>query len=1031
LLVLGTFTLLIWTKQGLQIDNIELFNLKFSKVYIKWNKKLHIDIKEIEKTSTSDDPFSLPPIYRLLVLLEHTTDELHINHFIDQSVDLNISYQDRELLITSDNFDLKAKSQFNKASITIPKLELDIKPLDLKVSGEARIFEKHNRIEMLSHAIIDGKSEGDFFVEIKDDIMNISAHSHPVNSLEFLNRFIYIPDSVKPWIFTKLTASTYQLKKLTTSFPLSNPKLFLPNLYVKAKVKDSIYKFEDKLEPIESPEAIVEFSKGSLTIVPTHAIYDDQVIDDAKVALIDIEKAPQLQLFFHTTKHINPAFLNIIKHYVKELPIKQFSGNNDIDFNLSLDLLTSNVNVAVDADIHDANLSIDNHALEIYDAKVHLRNSKVIIDYAKIKSFQALKTSLSGSLDLNTLLGDFKLYVSNFYTPIVKLLNDITVHIKLKKDGIYARTSTAHWKLFNKLNFRAGKHTLYLDKQNRLHISKIHLQKFGFLDAYLEGAISLDNSEKNNTLKLSLQELKVALDENETLALNYPFSIEVNPDNAYAVDSNRSINFTLNNKPISLGGIHFDMNKYINFNIDDFRFYDELRGTMDVNYSLEEHAGVVDIDALSAKLDFINPPALKVDKQSLHFTINNKDKLLIHEDDYNITYSYQKKLHQIAFHDIQKLIPFSPILQKLTVEKGKFKIISRDLKHYNLFATINYFPIQGYLNTNINDTIFLAASYNKKDGFQSVINDAITVKLQKAIELSIEKTNLDLRPFLKSDDSKEENSKKALNLPAINISAEDGFLQLTDKDKILYSKLFSSLKGDTIKASLFHEKGKALLLLKNSDIELYGEGFNDDFIKSLINFQGLSGGKYNFFIKGNDKKLLGGIEIDNATAKGFALYNNILSFLNTIPAIVTFNSPGFNAKGFKVNHGEIHFEKEKNIINFKQIKLKGSSSNILGSGYVDLEKNSINLTLRIFLLKDIGTIISSVPIAGYLLLGDDGSLTTTIAINGDLNDPDINIELGKDIIMAPINIIKRTILSPVRLYDWLSGDNFQEDEPKF
>lgn len=1017
---------MIWAKQGISIDSLSLLDHKFSKVYIKWNKKLHIKILSLLNTAKDSSTLSVPPLYRILKVLDHTTEEIEISHYITGEYDLAINYNKRDLYINSAQLKASASLKFLKSYILIPDLKLDIKKFKLKMDGEVRISEKHNQIEILSHAQVNETLEADFFIDMTKNRIELSANSKSIPNLNFINRFVSISNSVKPWIFDKLQADSYQLDKLSTHFSPSKPSEMLSNLKAKATLKNVTYNFDKALSPIVSEIATIEYKNRRISITPTNATYHGYKISNTEVLLSNLKYQPRLLLSFHTKEHVNPTFLKIIEHYLQKIPLKQFSGDNDIDFQLDMDLSSSKIHIQTDIQVKDAELLVNNHPLYIHDARVRLDDNELTIKHAKFKSFRKLQTSLSGKINLKSLLGDLKINIAKFSTPLTKLLNDVVMKLHFRSDGIHINTSNSHWQLFKNFNLMATKNSLFIDKNKTLYVDNLRFYKPGFIDANLKGRLVLDGKKTANTLLFDVKQIKAIMDNNETVVLEHPFKIKADTFNPNHFTASRSIDFSVAKKPVSLKALSFHIGRDIKLLIEDFRYKDSFQTDLDFHFNQESQLGAIELKHINADIKLTKPELLLLKNQKLHFEINATKNLTIKESDFNISYS-DEKIHQLSFHNISKIASFSPFLQKHKVKKGRLNFITRDFNHFNLFATINYFPITGYINTNADDTIFVASTYGE-EGFHTVINDAIRLKIDKAIHLDIEKTNLDLQPFLNGSQTTSDEKEP---LPPIHIQAKDGYLQLTKKGKILYTKLLASIENSSIKASLFHDKGEALMVLRNSGLELYGEKFNDAFIQNLINFKGLKGGSYNFFMNGNADKLLGGIEINNATAKGFALYNNLLSFLNTIPAIVTFQSPGFNREGFKVNHGEIHFEKIKEMVHLKSIKLKGNASNILGSGSVNVEKSTIDLTLRIFLFKEMGTILSSVPIAGYLLLGDDGSLTTTLTIKGKLSDPKISINLGQDILMAPINILKRTLMAPVRLFDWLTGNKPKKDKNRF
>ena len=69
------------------------------------------------------------------------------------------------------------------------------------------------------------------------------------------------------------------------------------------------------------------------------------------------------------------------------------------------------------------------------------------------------------------------------------------------------------------------------------------------------------------------------------------------------------------------------------------------------------------------------------------------------------------------------------------------------------------------------------------------------------------------------------------------------------------------------------------------------------------------------------------------------------------------------------------------------------------------------------LKTDLGSSISKIPLVGYIILGED-TVSTTMSITHrvvKLSDPDVKSLIAQDILVAPINIVKRALLLPYDL----------------
>ena len=74
----------------------------------------------------------------------------------------------------------------------------------------------------------------------------------------------------------------------------------------------------------------------------------------------------------------------------------------------------------------------------------------------------------------------------------------------------------------------------------------------------------------------------------------------------------------------------------------------------------------------------------------------------------------------------------------------------------------------------------------------------------------------------------------------------------------------------------------------------------------------------------------------------------------------------------------------------------------------------MNLNLSTF--KSVSNIVKHIPLIGYLVLGDEGCISTKVRIRGKLANPIVKSQIIKDTLKAPVNIIKRTLGIPLKIF---------------
>ena len=117
------------------------------------------------------------------------------------------------------------------------------------------------------------------------------------------------------------------------------------------------------------------------------------------------------------------------------------------------------------------------------------------------------------------------------------------------------------------------------------------------------------------------------------------------------------------------------------------------------------------------------------------------------------------------------------------------------------------------------------------------------------------------------------------------------------------------------------------------------------------------------------------------------------------------------------------FKSQDNVFHISDIFLDSAELNILGQGTASILYNTIDLDLN--LKTDLGSSVSKVPLVGYILMDDD-SISTGLKITGELNNPDVKSRIAKDIAIAPLNILLRTITLPLYLLNVIDKNTTEE-----
>ena len=247
----------------------------------------------------------------------------------------------------------------------------------------------------------------------------------------------------------------------------------------------------------------------------------------------------------------------------------------------------------------------------------------------------------------------------------------------------------------------------------------------------------------------------------------------------------------------------------------------------------------------------------------------------------------------------------------------------------------------------------------------------------------------------------------------VHFNSKNCFLYLSKNRHAISDNIELQYFDNILTAQLTHKNGSAGFKLSDNKFHLYGKGFNDKFMEKLFSLSKFKGGSLVFSINGTTEEYGGIIYAKDTTIKDYKILNNVLAFVNTIPSLVTFSLPGYNKYGLKTQSVYIKFKFKDDIYKISDISLESKEIGIVGLGEASIEKNSINLELN--LKTDLGSAVSKIPLVGHLLL-DKETISTSLVVKGALDNPKVETQIVKDIIVAPLNIIKRTLFLPFELF---------------
>jgi hypothetical protein len=156
------------------------------------------------------------------------------------------------------------------------------------------------------------------------------------------------------------------------------------------------------------------------------------------------------------------------------------------------------------------------------------------------------------------------------------------------------------------------------------------------------------------------------------------------------------------------------------------------------------------------------------------------------------------------------------------------------------------------------------------------------------------------------------------------------------------------------------------------------------------------------------------IEMENGVIERFNVLSKIFSVLN-ISQWFKGRFPDLTTKGLPYHQIIVNIHVKDGIASAEDLVIDSDAMKITLFGKFDVGKNLIDAKIGIHPLVTLDTVLSNVPIAGYIITGKDKAfLSFVYEVKGDLNNPKIEAipikGMGEDF----LGIIKRLLETPLR-----------------
>ncbi|MDU7070703.1 AsmA-like C-terminal domain-containing protein [Campylobacter ureolyticus] len=409
-IILSVFFVIL--KNGINIGNIDRDNIHIERLYIKFDKKLIINAKnlKIKKNLNKNDEkkefsaLDLDKIFSYIVYLNRFFEEINLENVeigknnITALFKDNIFYFDTEFL----KIDIEIIPKENSYDIAIS--ELSFKDFDLVIAGSGYI-NLINKLYSFDGFFLTHEINGKLDFSIKNGLLKYEIKSATATSIKnFMDELGFktgMDQHLKEWIYGKVIAKYYDIKYLNGMIDIVNLDYKLNKMNGFAKAYDLNVTFNEKLPSAVVKSADIALENGNLYFDLFEPTYQNKDLNGSKVDILNImDGTTKIIVDIKTDSLVDNEVLNLLKAYNINLPILQQNGNSKTEVLLYIQAHTHKIDVLANSVLKNSDILISGAKFNMQNLEVLIKNSKIDLEALNISNKELFKASnLKGKID--------------------------------------------------------------------------------------------------------------------------------------------------------------------------------------------------------------------------------------------------------------------------------------------------------------------------------------------------------------------------------------------------------------------------------------------------------------------------------------------------------------------------------------------------------------------------------------------------------------------------------------------------------
>lgn len=1037
----------LWLKIGIQFEILEAGGVKLSGFTLVWRDKLELQVETFaldvkganldllqivtqqENLGTAKKAISFAPHLVKLFSSLHV-QSISVGEWQGTiHLDRNAPPGDSFVSLDSKDVEFLSGLKLEQGTLVFDISKGGVKSLDVQATGQVRIDSRQELMSgSLSVNIADVLPVALEFKADKTQLVFTGKEGGRISAIKPLVDLFELDPEIQVWITEYLVGSRYNLTTVSGELPWDNPAAILDSLYGEVRVDDCEYTFAPGLEPIKTRYTDVVFKKGVLIITPTEPTFYGQGGEKSWLD-IDFNDGDNITLTAYIKTHArgNDDILNLLKYYDIHLPFKQTAGETAADLTLVINLNTLEVEA-------DGTFLIDKgrvaHNDVIYDvAKVDISvdDSMVTIENIDVRYAELFDARISGVFNGLEGTGELDIIVENFESPVgnSKLRLDTaqkqpSIVYRILADGEFVEAAASTWYL-DEQRFDLGAFSTkvsYHELSGTMPPTKLEIPPG--ITAELSGTINI--SKQQSSLQCTLLDLRfkdIALED-----AGLPVTV-VHNRKKWKFQTEKPSRWSVNKVPVTLNNTELIYTED-GFSVTGSRirygeFFDsEVTGY----YDTLKKQGLFLLEKLSVKDKKVGK--LLGSDQGVWIEINKlEEELLVNIRELELSIIAGKNGHWSAtFSDLSKLHERSSLLQKYMVDSGNLTIWSPDgNKPFSFSAVVPYrYPVLIKDGEEV-DRLLISGRFTDQ-GVEAMVNENLELEYDGMLTITSHdiKYNISaINKLLKDQHIEEEDEDTGDTSIELSFTAENSSLVFTDTIQAPADQIHLYHEEGRTVGHLHHGPGVIELNYEDGRFSLEGNGLNDEFMGALLQGAGCKNGRMSLAAQGTVHKATALFKVNDTVLMDYKPLNNMLAFLNTVPALITFSPQEYSTSGLPVSSAVTGLAFDGGVATVESFVLQSPVITMNGAGEVDFVRNQMDMDFNLITQAKVN--ISKIPLLGYIFAGKEKRPSITLKVSGGLDDPEVDFSVFREVATMPFSILYRTLTLPYHLVDTMVDAN--------